>query len=305
MKLTKSELKEMIREALREEFSRNLLENNNRFAKRVTYNGDADAIANRNRFPRQFNTTDQMMIDLRSQNGYRGYQLVNILEGNKVITCLIKLDKNNKILDRAPSNVDLDDVKAINDYINSKTSEGNLTEATPKVVNKPSDAVWVVAFKDDPEHPIIMGDKAKCDAFIKNNAATPATKSHGGLVIKQGGQVPVVDESLIEAVAKTASEIIRRYEDNVAGHIVELEHENAFYDAEWFEDEWYILEDVKVNPDHYILVMDRPVESTQDAEAIINYAFGFITNADEAFSEGGIVQDEGSNEIYIETWVVE
>ena len=152
---------------------------------------------------------------------------------------------------------------------------------------------------------LITGDKAKCDAFIKNNEATPATKYHGGLVIKQGGEVPVIAESLTEAAAKTTREIIRRYEDNVADHIVELEHEKAFYDAEWFEDEWYILEDVKINPDYYVLVMDRPVESIQDAEAIINYAFGFINNTDEAFSEGGIVQDEGSNELYVETWVVE
>lgn len=113
------------------------------------------------------------------------------------------------------------------------------------------------------------------------------------------------EDKLTEAVTKTASEIICRYEDNVADHIVELEHEKAFADAEWFEDEWYILEDVKVNPDYYILVMDRPVESLQDAEAIINYAFGFINNTDEAFSEGGIVQDEGSNELYVEAWVVE
>ena len=110
---------------------------------------------------------------------------------------------------------------------------------------------------------------------------------------------------LKEAAPTTASAIINRYNDNVADHILELEHEKAFSDAEWFEDEWYTLEDVRVNPDYYVLIMDRPVESIQDAEAIINYAFGFINNTDEAFSEGGIVQDEGSNEIYVETWVVE
>lgn len=94
---------------------------NNRFAK-ISYNGDAKTAAERSRFPLQFNTTKQMMADLNSQNGYRGWRLVNVIEGNTVVRCLVKLDKDNKILDKAPSNINLDDVKAINDYINSNTT---------------------------------------------------------------------------------------------------------------------------------------------------------------------------------------
>ena len=111
---------------------------------------------------------------------------------------------------------------------------------------------------------------------------------------------------LKEAAPTTASEIINRYNDNVADHIIELEHEKAFNDAEWFEYEWYVLENVKVDPDYFVLVMDRPVESIQDAEAIISYAFSpaNIVNIEEAMSEGGVVQDSTSNELYIERWVV-
>jgi hypothetical protein len=113
--------------------------------------------------------------------------------------------------------------------------------------------------------------------------------------------------TLKEAAPTTASAIINRYNDNVADHILELEHEKAFNDAEWFENEWYILENVKVDPDYFILVMDRPVETIQDAEAIISYAFSpaNIVNIKEAMSEGGVVQDESSNELYIERWVIE
>ena len=115
-----------------------------------------------------------------------------------------------------------------------------------------------------------------------------------------------IKNPLKEAAPTTASAIIRRYEDNLADHILELEHEMAFADAEWFEDEWYTLENVKVDPDYFILVMDRPVESIQDAEAIISYAFSpaNIVNIEEAMSEGGVVQDETSNELYIERWVI-
>lgn len=125
---------------------------------------------------------------------------------------------------------------------------------------------------------------------------------------------------LKEAVPTTASAIINRYNNNVADHILELEHEKAFNDAEWYEDEWYVLENVKVDPDYFMLIMDRPVESDIDAEAIINYALGDIVSAklhgydysesgintdfDYACSEGGIVTDPESNEIYVERWVI-
>lgn len=93
----------------------------------------------------------------------------------------------------------------------------------------------------------------------------------------------------------------------MADHIVELEHEKAFTDAEWFEDGWYIMTDVKVTPDYFMLIMDRPVESDTDAEAIISYAFGpaRVANFYEAMSEGGVVTDPTSNEIYVEHWVIE
>ena len=111
---------------------------------------------------------------------------------------------------------------------------------------------------------------------------------------------------LKEAAPTTASAIINRYNDNVADHILELEHEKAFNDAEWFEDEWYVLENVKVASDYFVLVMDRPVETIQDAEAIISYAFSpaNIANIEDAMSDGGVVQDETSNELYVERWVI-
>ena len=112
--------------------------------------------------------------------------------------------------------------------------------------------------------------------------------------------------SIKEAVAKSASEIMRLYGDNVADHILELKHEKAFKDAKWFETKWYTLVDVKVHPDYYVLVMDRPVESLAHAELIINYAFdNMTTNFMDAMSDGGIVQDEDSVELYVERWVVE
>jgi hypothetical protein len=114
--------------------------------------------------------------------------------------------------------------------------------------------------------------------------------------------------TLKEAAGKTADEIINRYQNNVADHILELEHEKAFKDAEWFENDWYVLENVEINPDHhYTLRVDRPIESDQDAEAIINYAFGpdaIAVNMYEAMSEGGVVYDKGDNWIYIENWVI-
>ena len=111
---------------------------------------------------------------------------------------------------------------------------------------------------------------------------------------------------LKESAPMNANEIIRRYESNVAYHIRELEDENEFNDAEWFEDEWYVLTDVKVAPDYFTLIMDRPVETIFDTEAIINYAFGpkNIGNIEDAMSEGGVVQDPSSNEIYVERWVI-
>jgi hypothetical protein len=115
------------------------------------------------------------------------------------------------------------------------------------------------------------------------------------------------DEPLTEAAPTTARAIINRYNDNVADHILELEHENAFEDAEWFEDGWYTLENVEVEPDYYKLIVDRPIESDVDAEAIIAYAFepANIVGMDEAMSEGGVVYDEGDNWIYVERWVIE
>ena len=108
------------------------------------------------------------------------------------------------------------------------------------------------------------------------------------------------------AVVRTADSIKHRYETNVAEHIVELEHEKAFSDAEWYEDEWYTLEDVRVDANSYTLIMDRPIESLEDAELIINYAFdNMLYSFDEAMMDGGIVQDESSNELYIEWWVVD
>lgn len=127
-------------------------------------------------------------------------------------------------------------------------------------------------------------------------------------IIEATGTRTKVKRSLKEAAGTTTREIIKRYNNNVADHILELEHEKAFADAEWFEDEWYMLEDVKIDPDYYILVLDRPVESLQDAEAIINYAFGpaaNIANFMDAVSEGGVVQDETSTELYVERWVIE
>jgi hypothetical protein len=116
------------------------------------------------------------------------------------------------------------------------------------------------------------------------------------------------NEALTEAAPTTTKAIINRYNDNVADHILELEHEKAFADAEWFEYEWYVLENVEVEPDYYQLTMDRPIESTQNAEAIISYAFGpnaNIANISEAMSEGGIVFENSENWIYVERWVVE
>lgn len=107
-------------------------------------------------------------------------------------------------------------------------------------------------------------------------------------------------------VIRTADSIKRRYETNVADHIVELEHEKAYADAEWYEDKWYTLEDVTMDGNSYTLVMDRPVESVEDAELIINYAFDrMLVRTDDAMMDGGIVQDPSSNELYIEWWVVD
>lgn len=107
-----------------------------RFTKQITYDGDAAAIANRKRFPLQINTTDQMITELHSQKGYRGYRLINVIEGNTVVQCLVKLDKDNKILDRAPSNVDLDNISAINDYINKNTSSKSSLTESPSTANE-------------------------------------------------------------------------------------------------------------------------------------------------------------------------
>jgi hypothetical protein len=110
-----------------------------------------------------------------------------------------------------------------------------------------------------------------------------------------------------EAIGKTANEIINRYQDNVADHILELEHEKEFVNAEWFEDEWYILENVEVEPDYYQLIMDRPIKSIENADAIINYAFGpnVVFNILDVMSEGGVVFENNENWIYVERWVVE
>ena len=52
--------------------------------------------------------------------------------------------------------------------------------------------------------------------------------------------------------------------------------------------------------------MDRPVETYQDAELIINYAFDtMLYSIEDAMMDGGVVQDENSNEIYVEWWVVD
>ena len=111
-------------------------------------------------------------------------------------------------------------------------------------------------------------------------------------------------KALKEAIGTTANEIINRYDNNVADHIAELEHEKAFADAAYFEEEWYTLTDVKITPDYYMLIMDKPVDAA-DVELIISYAFDTPVDVADAMSEGGIVQDSESNEIYIERWVIE
>ena len=119
---------------------------------------------------------------------------------------------------------------------------------------------------------------------------------------------PGVSEALKEAapVTRTRESIMRTYENNVADHVVELEHEKAFADAEWYEDEWYTLEDVAMDGNSYTLIMDRPVETLEDAELIINYAFNnMLVKFSEAMMDGGIVQDASSNELYVEWWVVD
>ena len=66
------------------------------------------------------------------------------------------------------------------------------------------------------------------------------------------------------------------------------------------------MENVEVHPDYYKLIVDRPIESDIDAEAIIGYAFepANIASMDEAMSEGGVVYDDGDNWIYVERWVI-
>jgi hypothetical protein len=117
-------------------------------------------------------------------------------------------------------------------------------------------------------------------------------------------ELAVHKKALKEAIGTTANEIINRYDNNVADHIAELEHEKAFADAAYFEEEWYTLTDVKINPDYYILIMDKPVDDA-DVELIISYAFDAAIDVADAMSDGGIVQDSESNEIYVERWVIE
>jgi hypothetical protein len=91
------------------------------------------------------------------------------------------------------------------------TAKVVVQESTPNVVRKQSDDIWTLAYKDDPDHPIVQGDKAKIDAFYNNQKGTPATKAHGGLVIKQGGEYTTSEESLTESrsVADIEAEIAR------------------------------------------------------------------------------------------------
>ena len=142
--------------------------------------------------------------------------------------------------------------------------------------------------------------------------ATKITKSELKQMIREALREELAKTNKIKrrlkeaAVVRTANSIIRCYESNVADHILELEHESAFSDAEWFEDEWYTIENVIVDPNYYTLVMDRPIESIEDAELIINYAFGnMLYNIEEAMMDGGVVQDPSSNELYVEWWVVD
>ena len=108
------------------------------------------------------------------------------------------------------------------------------------------------------------------------------------------------------SAGRTRDSIMRTYENNIADHIVELEHEKAYADAEWYEDEWYTLEDVRVDANSYTLIVDRPIESLEDAELIINYAFdNMLYSFDEAMMDGGIIQSDDSNELYVEWWVVD
>lgn len=111
-------------------------------------------------------------------------------------------------------------------------------------------------------------------------------------------------KALKESKSETAQEIIDCYDNNVADHIIELEHEKAFADAEWYEEEWYKLLNVKIDPNYYTLIMDKPVEF-KDIELIISYAFNTLVNVPDAMSEGGIVQDNEDTELYIERWVID
>lgn len=130
--MTKSELRQMIREMLKEELKtmshkytrikESAETRDNHFTKQIVYNGDADAAAERERFPLQVNTTKEMMADLQSDAGYQGYRIVLIKDGNTVARRLVKLDKDNKIVDEAP-NVDLEDSRAISNYIQKSLQE--------------------------------------------------------------------------------------------------------------------------------------------------------------------------------------
>jgi hypothetical protein len=77
------------------------------------------------------------------------------------------------------------------------TAQICIRESIPQVANKQSDEIWTLAFKDDPNYPIVQGDKDKIDAFYSNLKDQPASKAHGGLVIKQGGNVSVA-ESVVD-----------------------------------------------------------------------------------------------------------
>lgn len=131
------------------------------------------------------------------------------------------------------------------------------------------------------------------DAEAINNIDREELKT---LLLKYFKEFGYLNESLTENLS--SNQIIKTYEDNVYKHYIELQDQEDIFTADAFIQNWYELKEVRKESNMYALVMNKPVESLEDAELIANYAFNNID--EDALENGGIVQTEGDNIIYVE-----
>lgn len=73
-------------------------------------------------------------------------------------------------------------------------------------------------------------------------------------------------------------QVIDNYNYSINQHVIELEEEEEYKEARYFENKFYELESVTEDGDNIVLTTNKRIKDEDDAESILCYAFGFSYN---------------------------